>query len=343
MNKKFFLFIVMTAIFAAIVSSCGKDGEDGKDGNDGKPGSVVTIGANGNWFIDGKDSGISAQGAVVTIGDNGNWFINGKDTGKSAVGAQGDKGDKGDTGSSVNIGANGNWFIDGVDTGVKAAGSVVTIGANGNWFINGVDTGVKAQCEHNNTGGSSSFDGTTIVAKVEYGNDYNKRFQWVETFIYDAFDYSDDSERLVIDLGPYSNGGFTVTLPTAIDDKHLFELDAHFDFDDMQVSSLNVKYTKIYEIKGCSYNNLSKGWFLYGKLHIEYLGQHYPRATYCEFWYVDKDVTITGDNGYEKWDVSLKKGWNMVYLTETYETKAAEYTTKVVEGMKWYWGDDFGA
>ena len=79
----------------------GKDGKDGKDGvngtngtdgKDGAPGSVVTIGENGNWFIDGKDTGVLAKGtngkdgSVVTIGENGNWFIDGKDTGVHAGG-----------------------------------------------------------------------------------------------------------------------------------------------------------------------------------------------------------------------------------------------------------------
>lgn len=40
----------------------GKDGNDGAPGAPGKDGSVVTIGANGNWFIDGKDTGFASKG-----------------------------------------------------------------------------------------------------------------------------------------------------------------------------------------------------------------------------------------------------------------------------------------
>ncbi|MCI6119106.1 MAG: DUF4988 domain-containing protein [Prevotella sp.] len=40
----------------------GKDGVDGANGKDGAPGTVITLGDNGNWFIDGKDSGLAAQG-----------------------------------------------------------------------------------------------------------------------------------------------------------------------------------------------------------------------------------------------------------------------------------------
>lgn len=66
----------------------GKDGNDGKDGAPGKDGSVVTIGANGNWFIDGKDTGFASKG---------------------------DKGDKGDPGKDGNDGAPGTPGKDGVD------------------------------------------------------------------------------------------------------------------------------------------------------------------------------------------------------------------------------------
>ena len=66
----------------------GKDGNDGKDGAPGNDGSVVTIGANGNWFIDGKDTGFASKG---------------------------DKGDKGDPGKDGKDGAPGNDGKDGND------------------------------------------------------------------------------------------------------------------------------------------------------------------------------------------------------------------------------------
>ena len=64
------------------------NGKDGNDGAPGKDGSVVTIGANGNWFIDGKDTGFASKG---------------------------DKGDKGDPGKDGNDGAPGTPGKDGVD------------------------------------------------------------------------------------------------------------------------------------------------------------------------------------------------------------------------------------
>ena len=78
----------------------GKDGQNGKDGVNGKDGSVVTIGANGNWFIDGKDTGFASKG------DKG-------DPGKD--GAPGKDGKDGVNGKDGNDGAPGKDGKDGVD------------------------------------------------------------------------------------------------------------------------------------------------------------------------------------------------------------------------------------
>lgn len=78
----------------------GKDGNDGKDGAPGKDGSVVTIGANGNWFIDGKDTGFASKGDK---GDKGDPGKDGKD------------GAPGKDGKDGNDGAPGTPGKDGVD------------------------------------------------------------------------------------------------------------------------------------------------------------------------------------------------------------------------------------
>lgn len=54
-----------------------------KNGTNGTNGSVVSIGANGNWFIDGKDSGMPSQGAKGEQGEQGKPGDNG--TSSSAI------------------------------------------------------------------------------------------------------------------------------------------------------------------------------------------------------------------------------------------------------------------
>lgn len=76
------------------------NGKDGNDGAPGKDGSVVTIGANGNWFIDGKDTGFASKGDK---GDKGDPGKDGKD------------GAPGKDGKDGNDGAPGTPGKDGVD------------------------------------------------------------------------------------------------------------------------------------------------------------------------------------------------------------------------------------
>ena len=47
------------------------NGKDGATGADGKPGSVVTIGENGNWLIDGVDTGKPSRGEKGETGEAG--------------------------------------------------------------------------------------------------------------------------------------------------------------------------------------------------------------------------------------------------------------------------------
>lgn len=73
----------------------GKDGNDGKDGAPGKDGSVVTIGANGNWFIDGKDTGFASKGDKGDPGKDGKDGAPGKDGKDGNDGAPGTPGKDG--------------------------------------------------------------------------------------------------------------------------------------------------------------------------------------------------------------------------------------------------------
>lgn len=73
----------------------GKDGNDGKDGAPGKDGSVVTIGANGNWFIDGKDTGFASKGDKGDPGKDGKDGAPGKDGKDGNDGAPGAPGKDG--------------------------------------------------------------------------------------------------------------------------------------------------------------------------------------------------------------------------------------------------------
>ncbi|MBE6689900.1 MAG: hypothetical protein E7590_01285 [Ruminococcaceae bacterium] len=158
-------------------------GEDGKDGAAGTIDSVLSIGANGNWFINGEDTGVKAQGDKGDKGDKGDqgapgadavaptveirdgyWYINGVNTNVKAEGVDGEDGADA-VAPTVEI-RDGYWYINGVNTNVKAEGVDGEDGADavaptveirdGYWYINGVNTNVKAE----GIDGEDGADGT---------------------------------------------------------------------------------------------------------------------------------------------------------------------------------------
>ena len=200
------------------------NGTEGPQGIQGVPGTnghtpIITVGANGNWYVDGADTGVKAQGpkgadgrSVVSIQKTDTdglvdtytiTYSDGTTTTFTITNGESIQGEQGPDGRVpvITIGANGNWFVDGVDTGQQAQGQpgaagrsvvsitydssegnvdtyiitysdgstssftvtngadgqsiqgepgpaghtpVITINANGYWVIDGVNTGVKA-------------------------------------------------------------------------------------------------------------------------------------------------------------------------------------------------------
>lgn len=93
------------------------NGKDGADGAAGTPGSVITIGENGNWFIDGKDSGWRAQGEKGEQGEQG------------PAGPQGPQGEPGTPGTGV---AGGIYYYPGTEGEFEGFWVKVEIDAEGN-------------------------------------------------------------------------------------------------------------------------------------------------------------------------------------------------------------------
>jgi len=187
---------------------------------------------------------------------------------------------------------------------------------------------------------SGWFDGK-ITAQVVNGNAYNNLFSSVEAFASPRSTMCDNFIYFIV-KGVYSNGGFTINLPQTIDDKYLVRIDEavfitdwnddYFDGDDIKISNRNVKTLQIWNFEGYD----SQGDWVDNFLYIK--EGEFLWWTRAFFWYVDRDVTITGtaDGYYEgdTWNVSLKKGWNIVYRINN--DHQHEYTTKPVDGMKWY-------
>lgn len=100
------------------------NGKDGKDGLDGKNGTNGTNGTNGSNGKDGKDG---KDGSVVTIGADGYWYIDGVKTEYKAAGEKGEKGDPGDPGKPGDPGAPGK---DGISWEIKEVNGVLSFVSN---------------------------------------------------------------------------------------------------------------------------------------------------------------------------------------------------------------------
>jgi len=175
-----------------------------------------------------------------------------------------------------------------------------------------------------------------ITAKVENGNDYNAVISTVEARCYE--DGKGRGEYEVFASSSYANGGFTITLPATPNTKYLETLE-----DPPAGITVSDKTAKIMSVSMFMPLN-SKG---YRVGYLSYEKEDNNSWTWAEFWYADKDVTVSGSHeGVDEEDeeysfsMSLKKGWNIVYVTETRTVEKYEYTTTPVSGLKWYFESD---
>ncbi|GHT25770.1 hypothetical protein FACS189430_12390 [Bacteroidia bacterium] len=184
---------------------------------------------------------------------------------------------------------------------------------------------------------------TIVTAKVENGNDLNSKVNAVQVDVWN--DEGDaGQEKYKIASGSYASGSFTVNLPVTVDSKYLLptvdnsELLSDDWKDKIMISNPNVKNCCI-EFKAYKDGNRGGNFTYYGK----------TSETYGYFIYSDGDVTLTGlgtytNDGYictYDYNVSLKKGWNIVYEYSKEDVNAKTFTIKMTSvapaDMKWYY------
>lgn len=155
----------------------------------------------------------------------------------------------------------------------------------------------------------------------------------------------DDYDKDAITQAPYLNNGFTLELPTTLGAKYLETIDAD-DLEGIAVSDKNFKSCSLDDIRGYNGDDDEIGYF--------YLGEEYDDSEHNTFWlFVDRDVTIKGEYKeiYEEYDeeyignydLTLKKGWNIVYksVTESYKNGRDVYSftlsSKKPSGVTYTW------
>ncbi|MCL2074681.1 MAG: hypothetical protein FWH18_12215 [Marinilabiliaceae bacterium] len=218
-------------------------------------------------------------------------------------------------------------------------------------------SGLKWQLDF--TGGGDPDDpgiGTdnTITAKVEDGNEYNGWIDEVWGLVLSSYDYYEAANT------KYRNGGFTIQLPSTVNGNYLssivelFEDEAEY-YDNFTISDYSASFGIIYFVAVDDYGDYV-GEFWHGKYEEKETSTTYSEIEVSGFYlYVNKDVTIKGSYSetYEgdKWDetinLSLKRGWNSLFVAYEYlgnyntgnATGKWSVTHNNPGGLKWYFED----
>ena len=193
----------------------------------------------------------------------------------------------------------------------------------------GLTTAVFNSCEKDddNDGGTNGGNASKITATNVING--STQIKTVKALVY--WESGDEYGNDAIAQGPYLNNGFTLELPTTLGAKYLETIDAD-DLEGIAVSDKNFKSCFLEDLRGYNEDDDEIGDF--------YLKEENDDSEYYTAWiYVDRDVTIKGetkeiyyDEEYiENFDLTLKKGWNVVYEsdTESYENGRDVYSSTI--------------
>ena len=173
---------------------------------------------------------------------------------------------------------------------------------------------------------SGSFDGT-VTAKVE---DASGVMVNLAAAVNDAkFDKQGTFYGNVVgDEVSFKNSGFTIKLPASGLSSYLTDVTDFFEYymksgdkGKIKVSNPDAQIMDV-DFIGFYYDDDEDELYVSGLFSYTTT----DKKVTCLFVYVDSDVDITGSASIT---VSLKKGWNRVYLSD-------KLTTKAPDGLKWY-------
>lgn len=193
----------------------------------------------------------------------------------------------------------------------------------------------KKDDEENSGGGTVAT--YTVTAQVENGSSYNTQIDSVKMLIYKYEGETGDIELVsTIASAAYRNGGFTLKLPATVSNAYLSELGAvslGAELDGITISNPSVKTTSGTAIMAYK-SGEQVGNFIYSSATL-LVGQG-------QYMYANGDVSLTGSVTSSdmygmtvKYNVQLKKGWNMVYAKLNISSMEIEMTAQEPSGLKW--------
>ncbi len=175
-------------------------------------------------------------------------------------------------------------------------------------------------------GGNLNADGTLTITASNVANSSSQITAVKAIFYWESSDRSNRGEDAVAQA-PYQNNGFTLSLPASLDAKYLYPIAEDMP-DGITVSDKTVKIFSDMDIEAYNSEGANIGGFaLIEEGFVE--EEDGPEAPYVMYMYADKDVSIKGeekmDEDYiQKYDLNLKKGWNVLYAVESYSSSAGK-------------------
>jgi len=172
---------------------------------------------------------------------------------------------------------------------------------------------------------------TEIKAKIENASE----FSMVKKVKLMMKNFSTDKEDVIVEAN-FKDGGFTIKLPETLNAKYLATWsDIYLLLPEFTISDMNAKFGEGLSIQGFNTDDEMVADFFY-----VYLGE--KNYTFASYYYSDRDVEISGKietyNSNLTCLLNLKKGWNMVYQTESTESGKSNVimSTNAVSNLKWY-------
>ena len=192
-----------------------------------------------------------------------------------------------------------------------------------------------------------------INATVENGSDYNSKIDAVKGLLNSTMGYNSETDSISVDgyeveSANFKSGGFTLDLPETVDTKNLQKIHNNEIPNGVSMSDTSV-YGNFLSIMAYKSGSLI-GEFYYGTEDTTSL------LNYALYLYVDRKVTITGTGSKQDdygtttnltYNVSLKKGWNIMYETENIsdsgESTTVEVTSVLPDNLKWLFMDFYNS
>lgn len=189
----------------------------------------------------------------------------------------------------------------------------------------GLTTAVFYSCNKDDDNDGVTNGGS--VSRITATNVINgsTQIKTVKVLAYWEREYDDGNDAIA--QAPFTNNGFTLELPATVGAKYLFLISEEAPRG-INISDENAKGLFLWDIRGYDGDDDEIGDF--------YLEEENGDNEYYTSWfYSDRDVTIKGEDDGEKYNVTLKKGWNVVY--DSYTDGSYSLTSQKPSGVNYTW------